>query len=93
MYSYDIVSHTHSAVYSIAVRPPDFGSYFLTVFISNLGLLLVGYGATKLVYRERPMECSLWPVLSGLKPLLFLSCAVVFWGSAVVFYTEVGVVT
>ena len=63
-------------MFAVAVRPADFGSYFLATLLTNFVLALFYYVATKCVYRELP---------SG-RPVLFFALSVLCWGCGVYFY-------
>lgn len=68
-----------SAIYAVSFQPPDFGTFFLVVLLTNFILLFIYYAITKCIYGEKP----------SFRPILFLILALVCWGIGVFFYTQV----
>ena len=68
-----------SALYAVVVQPVDFGTFFLTILLSNLILLLIYYVTAKALYRERP----------SYRVFLFLVLALANWAVGIYFYSRV----
>ena len=74
-------THTHSALYSVIVQPPDFSSYFLAALVTNLTMMLFYYIITKWIYREIHLHND-WRLA------LYFVLALVFWLTGVFYYTR-----
>ena len=72
-------AHTHSGIYAVAFQPLDFGTFFLSILLTNFILLLCYYIAAKCVYGERP----------SFRPFFFLLLSLTCWAAGIYFYTLV----
>lgn len=66
------------ALYAVVLQPVDFGTFFLTILLSNLILLLVYYVTAKCLYKERPSH----------RVFLFLVLSLASWAVGIYFYSR-----
>lgn len=71
-----ILTNVGLAVYGLIERPPDFASYVLAIFITNLMLYTTFYIIMKLRHGERILG----------QPLLYIGLSSLCWGAAMYFF-------